>query len=154
MHITSLISVAGVSVSRLRRRTIKTAACYLFPNKDVGSVSNSESHGAWCASAMRLALLAISFVFIQSIQAQGSLGILTTVWRQGTWFTLSSNGNSYNRGWGLPGDIPVPGDYDGDGQIDFAVWRPSEGNWYIIESSTGATRTQGFGVQGDYPRPR
>jgi hypothetical protein len=29
----------------------------------------------------------------------------------------------------------VPADYDRDGTPDYAVWRPSEGYWYIIQPS-------------------
>jgi hypothetical protein len=52
--------------------------------------------------------------------------------------------------WGVEGDIPVPGDYDDDGITDLAVWRPSEGNWYIIRSSLpGEAREVKWGTEGD-----
>src|SRR5690348_12521448 len=50
------------------------------------------------------------------------------IWRPGTgaWWVLSgvANGsysNYYSAGWGLTGDTPIPGDYDGDGKTDFAI---------------------------------
>jgi len=49
--------------------------------------------------------------------------------------------------------VPVPGDYDGDGKKDIAVWRPADGNWYIISSATGTVTARYWGTAGDVPVP-
>ena len=46
-------------------------------------------------------------------------------------------------------------DYDGDGKTDLAVWRPTDGNWYIIDSSspTKTPKVRQWGQAGDIPVP-
>jgi hypothetical protein len=55
--------------------------------------------------------------------------------------------------WGYSTDLPVPGDYDGDGKDDVAVFRPSEGVWYIRKSSDGNLLTITWGLSTDVPVP-
>ena len=54
--------------------------------------------------------------------------------------------------FGTGGDLPVTGDYDGDGRDDIAVFRPSDGAWYLLQSRNGFSGTQ-FGSATDKPLP-
>jgi hypothetical protein len=47
---------------------------------------------------------------------------------------------SHRAALGFGGDKPVPGEYDGDGRTDLAVWRPSSGFWHTLKA-TPARRT-------------
>ena len=80
------------------------------------------------------------------------------IWRpsEGGWWILTSSSNFtafFVKGWGLPSDVPVPGDYDGDGASDIAIWRPSEGGWWILTSSSSFTAffVKGWGLPSDVP---
>ena len=62
--------------------------------------------------------------------------------------------------WGLNGDVPIACDFDGDsGRSDIVVYRPSNGNWYVRQSSATtpfdtAVVQQWGGISGDRPVPR
>jgi hypothetical protein len=52
--------------------------------------------------------------------------------------------------WGFPGDIPVPGDYNGDLRTEIAVFRPSDGGWYLQQRR----RRDWMGTERRHPRAR
>jgi hypothetical protein len=90
------------------------------------------------------------------------------VWRGGMWYVLESSAGyaGWNtpssweaHQWGLAGDVPLVGTFDGDNKADLAVWRSSSGTWYILKSTAGyagwGTPSSWFSVQwglsGDKP---
>jgi hypothetical protein len=65
----------------------------------------------------------------------------------------SSDGSPTAIHWGANGDKPVAGDYDRDGKTDVAIFRPSNGTWYIFKAASGRAVYQQFGVSDDIPVP-
>jgi hypothetical protein len=55
--------------------------------------------------------------------------------------------------FGIPGDRFIPGDFDGDGIGDLAIWRSSDGSWWWIRSSDSTVRVANWGISGDIPVP-
>jgi hypothetical protein len=87
------------------------------------------------------------------------ISVIRTIGNELSWYTLYSGGNalpfsqSVTRQIGLDTDIPVVEDYDGDGKSDLAVFRPSNGTWYIWRSKTNQLQATPFGSPGDNPQP-
>lgn len=68
----------------------------------------------------------------------------------GTLYIKYSGGDVETAQWGLHTDLPVPGDYNGDGATDFAVWRSEDGTFYVRPKSDDPFYRQ-WGVFGDVP---
>ena len=52
---------------------------------------------------------------------------------------------------GVSTDVPLPGDYDGDGETDFAVYRPSQNSVLVHNDSCGPARTINLSSSGIGP---
>ncbi len=75
---------------------------------------------------------------------------------------ITTSARAYRPGYGVPRDdrsesaaaeIKVPGDYDGDGELDEAIWRAADGFWVIKQSSDGQSKFIPWGEPGDVPVP-
>ena len=67
------------------------------------------------------------------------------MWRASTghWYVRGITGSPQ---WGTRGDIPVPGDYTGAGATQRAIWRPSNGRWYVNDGRAFLSYTIEHGV--------
>ena len=87
---------------------------------------------------------------------QGSTGDLG-VWclKSGTVSIRSATGTAKAefRWGGRPGDILVPGDYDGDGYDEIAVWQRTNQTWYWRHAPDGPIVQVAFGTPTSIPVP-
>ncbi len=70
------------------------------------------------------------------------------------WYVLRSSDNSVqSMQFGQASDVFVPGDYDGDGDTDIAVFRPSINTWFISQDPVPNYAAVQWGSNGDIPVP-
>lgn len=68
------------------------------------------------------------------------------------WILHSPSYSFIGYAWGVPGDKPAIRDFTGDGVDDFAVWRESDTNFYILApNDANPVRVFQFGSVGDKP---
>jgi hypothetical protein len=75
------------------------------------------------------------------------------VYRQsdGIWYVSRASGGTLSAAWGGNRDLPVTGDYNGDGKTDYAYYRPWAGTWHILFAGTTTQSIVQWGVVGDTP---
>lgn len=86
---------------------------------------------------------------------QGDLRADYTVWRSsnGTWYNSQLIGDPATNfdavQWGVPTDVPVVGDFLDLGEDQQAIFRASEGNWYIRNPLNNTAVVINFGLPTD-----
>src|SRR5262249_25568704 len=89
-----------------------------------------------------------------AVYRNGGVGSQSFIFFRGS--LNNPNGNITFVPWGIGGDVPVRGDFDGDGKMDAAVFRSSDLNWYILKSSNQQLQVQQWGfatdkrIEGDF----
>jgi hypothetical protein len=89
----------------------------------------------------------------QKITIRQAGRVFPRVFRPGNqyWYLLENYSNIVTSHWGESGDIPVSGDFDGDGKVDLAIWRPTDGMWWALSTPTTSISMKQWGLWGDTP---
>jgi hypothetical protein len=134
--------------SALHRENVVNPA---FTHVGVGSWRTAAG-ASWTGggTALRNVYVTTQIFVTQTAPSLGGPATDIAVFRPGTgtWFVRTPVPSM--AAWGQNGDVPVPGDYNGDGITDLAVFRPSNNAWYL---RTPTPQFVPWGASGDIPVP-
>ncbi|HEV3200477.1 MAG TPA: FG-GAP-like repeat-containing protein, partial [Bryobacteraceae bacterium] len=134
-------SGTGLGSISVIANSANTAHTVLLGSVSVGSQTVNLSQARWAET-------------LRTVDFDGDGHADPMVWRpsNGTWYLSPSTGScpghfapvSYVSGitncmrqFGLPGDIPLAADFDGDGRKDLGLWRPAASTFFL-ETTSGA----------------
>ena len=111
---------------------VTSGAWWIIPSSGTGPQGQMGAYGVgWGGSAFK--------AFPGDYDRDGKTDIAIYNSASGAWWIIPSSGTgpqgqvgAYGVGWGGSGYTPVPGDYDGDGKTDIAIYEVAAGAWGII----------------------
>ncbi len=152
-------SVFGFAFSKDESRRMKdeTSANALTPNAHTSNALNPVTTTATLVLSKEYIYAGSRLLNVSDAGAEAAPPADLAVWRpsNGTFYVLGGpNSTQTFAQWGTSGDIPVPGDFDGDGKTDFSIYRPSDGFWWIVKSSSPSESISlQFGAECTQPAP-
>ena len=120
----------------------------------VGGVAKPAKAFASTATTQTITGLQNGTTYAFTVAATNAIGTgdpsapSNAVMPQGSWYLRNANSGGTSIGgigYGSPGDIPVTGDWDGNGTTTIGVYRPSTSTWYLRNANSGGTSIGGFG---------
>src|SRR5436309_15544457 len=116
--------------------------------------SPTDLSGLSASEAIGYCLALVTLVLLSAGPAPAAPRHQIAIFRPATgeWYIRQDDGSRLLIPFGIPGDLPLPPDYDGRGRAQLALFRPATSQWFL-RGDDGSAPPVVFGQAGDQPVP-